>query len=135
MSNFDRHPVVITAGGDKISIADLAAEHREWLDDASSVVRLVRREARPDGLGPCELPDHPLFTPWKEAVLATACPGAALELVSGGDPAPDASFGGGTVAFLESAEWPTCTSCRAPLEMVFQIAGRPHRASSRRDDT
>ncbi|MGE6761617.1 hypothetical protein ACQKGO_26635 [Corallococcus interemptor] len=96
-------------------------EHPRWSDVAGTCVPCARKAPRP------ELPEHPLFEPWRRELCETAPTCVDLEVPhylkpESFDPGPGDCFAHGSVAWLDEPRWPGCGLCSRPLEMCVQIS-------------
>ncbi|WP_147470093.1 hypothetical protein [Corallococcus sp. AB049A] len=95
-------------------------EHPRWSDVAETCVPCARKAPRP------ELPEHPLFEPWRRELCETAPTCVDLKVPhylkpESFDPGPGDCFAHGSVAWLDEPRWPSCGLCARPLEMCVQI--------------
>ncbi|AFE07195.1 hypothetical protein COCOR_06885 [Corallococcus coralloides DSM 2259] len=96
-------------------------EHPRWSDVAETCVPCARKAPRP------ELPEHPLFAPWRRELCETAPTCVDLKVPhylkpESFEPGPGDCFAHGPVAWLDEPRWPSCGVCARPLEMCVQIA-------------
>lgn len=105
----------------RVTWEKLVARHPRWSDlDAISVPAAL-------DVPPLELPEHPLFAPWRDELARTAPVVVPLSVPHSSrpadiEPSPDVSFALGDVAFLDSPDWPACGLCAAPMEMCIQLS-------------
>ncbi|NPC75108.1 hypothetical protein HPP05_35715 [Corallococcus exiguus] len=95
-------------------------EHPRWSDAAETCVPCARKAPRP------ELPEHPLFAPWRRELRETAPTCVDLKVPhylkpERFDPGPGDCFAHGSVAWLDEPSWPSCGVCARPLEMCVQL--------------
>lgn len=96
-------------------------EHPRWSDAAETCVPCARKAPRP------ELPEHPLFEPWRRELCETAPTCVDLKVphylkAESFDPGPGDCFARGRVAWLDEPRWPSCGVCARSLEMCVLLA-------------
>lgn len=98
--------------------ASVAREHPEWVNTgplADACLAVVDAEA------PVRVASHPLFAPWEGQITDSAATALQLRFAPASTEAsPSRAFP--KTALLE-AEWPLCSACREPLELVLYLRG------------
>jgi len=114
-------------------LGEFAAARPYWIEAPDLLRELVRCDARPAGLPPTKLPDHPVFVAWRTDIEALACARGQFDEIDDTMPvqATDSVIGG-TVAFLGTPSWPRCTKCGDELELCVELAEVEHREWTRR---